>query len=206
MVPGEAVCQNEVMARPKSFQYLVWILVLGFVVYFAISTSERHSPRVSKPEDQPPPKMRDELDGEVDYVFDGDTLSLQQDDRQHRIRLAGIDAPERHQPFADDAREYLRQLCAGRRVHVVVLGTDRFDRILGDVYCEGVWVNGQLVGAGYAWNWSRGHRADELQALQQQARQQQLGLWASDTPVEPWKFRRGSRAGDGRPPAFVPGT
>jgi endonuclease YncB( thermonuclease family) len=145
-------------------------------------------------ETQPPATSHEVLLGKVRYVFDGDTFELVADGQTWRVRLEGIDAPEGEQSYGPTAREYLDKLCRSGPVRVLRLGQDQYERVLGDVYCGDLWVNGQMVQAGYAWQWSRGSRGAQLDRLQRQAQRAGRGLWTDPHPVPPWDFRR-SRSG-----------
>ena len=128
--------------------------------------------------------------GRVVKIVDGDTLELRTADATLRIRLVGIDAPEAGQPFSRQARDYLGQLCFGQIAHIMVLGKDCYDRVLGDIYCGETWVNGEMVKAGMAWWYRQYSESPELEQLESLARQQSRGLWADARPTPPWEYRR----------------
>lgn len=130
------------------------------------------------------------LSGKVVGVHDGDNLTLLVERTQHRIRLNGIDAPERGQPWNQRARQALADLCFGRQVEVVVRGTDRYGRELGDVYVGGLFVNAEMVRIGLAWHYIQYSHDEGLAALENEAKQAKRGLWADPSPVPPWEYRR----------------
>ena len=132
------------------------------------------------------------VEGRVRHVFDGDTLELATSDGTWRVRLKGIDAPEYDQPYGDRAREALDRLCDGRPVRVWTTGRDAYDRLLGDVYCGDVWINGQMVSSGHAWHYRRGQPAPILDELESEARHAGKGLWSLPRPTAPWHHRRHS--------------
>lgn len=141
------------------------------------------------------PAPEPDLEGRVVRVADGDTLSLlDADNRQHKVRLFGIDAPERDQAHGDRAREALEGLVGNAPVGVVVVNTDDYGRAVGTVYRENVNVNLAMVAQGHAW-WYRYYAPHEhaLRAGEESAREQQLGLWRGSDPVPPWEWRRGRR-------------
>ncbi len=136
-----------------------------------------------------------ELSGRVTRVVDGDTLDLlDAANRQHRIRLHGIDTPESGQPYGRAATRALADRVAGEGVGVDVKDTDRYGRTVGVVYLGGDNINTALVKAGYAW-WYRKYApfSDELRVAEAEARKAGRGLWADPNPVPPWDWRRGSR-------------
>jgi len=132
-----------------------------------------------------------DLRGRVVRVADGDTLTiLDQAKRQHKIRLFGIDTPEREQAHGKVAREALSQLVAGKTVGVVTVEKDDYGRTVGNVYHGDTHINLTLVEAGHAW-WYRKHARYErrLEMAEREAREQQRGLWAAADPVPPWQWR-----------------
>jgi endonuclease YncB( thermonuclease family) len=136
-----------------------------------------------------------DLEGRVVRIADGDTLSLlDTNGQQHKIRLYAIDTPELHQAHGQAAREALSRLVYRKTVGVVVVDVDDYQRKVGTVYRDGTNVNLTLVARGHAW-WYRYHAPHErpLEAAEAQARDQGLGLWAADTPVPPWDWRRNQR-------------
>lgn len=144
---------------------------------------------------EPPPDF--DFTGQVVRVSDGDTVSvLDKDNEQHKVRLYGIDTPERDQPRGRDAARALAKLVEGRTVGVVVVEKDDYGRIVGTVFHDDANVNLALVAAGHAW-WYRYYAPQnrQLQAAEQDARDLGLGLWADPDPVPPWDWRRGRRQG-----------
>jgi len=143
-----------------------------------------------------PALSADTLTGKVVRVVDGDTLYvLDADKTQHKIRLAGIDAPEQGQPFGTKAKEALLDLVAGKVVEVDWQKRDRYKRIVGKVIHDGRDVNLAMVRSGLAW-WYRKYadeqsRADRqiYEAAEDRARAERQGLWADPAPVPPWEWR-----------------
>ena len=125
----------------------------------------------------------------VDRVSDGDTIVLM--DRT-RIRLHGIDAPERDQPYGDMATAALKYM-VGRSVYYVETDTDRYGRMVANLYHskDGYDINASMVCAGYAW-WYERYAPDSklLEGCQEEAQQAPKGLWADDDPMPPWEWRR----------------
>ena len=136
-----------------------------------------------------------DLAGRVVRVADGDTVSvLDATNTQHKIRLYGIDTPERDQPYGRSAQRALAKLVGDKRVGVVVVATDDYGRQVGTLYREGTNINLAMVAGGYAW-WYRHYAPHErrLAVAEEAAREQGLGLWADPHPVPPWEWRRGRR-------------
>jgi endonuclease YncB( thermonuclease family) len=96
------------------------------------------------------------LRGRVVKIADGDTLTvLDRSNRQHKIRLVGIDAPERKQPFHTKSRQNLADLVFGKEVAVEWHKRDRYKRILGKVVLDGQDVNLAQIRAGLAWHYKQ---------------------------------------------------
>ena len=125
----------------------------------------------------------------VDRVIDGDTIVLI--DRS-RVRLEGIDAPERDQPYGSVATAALEHM-VGRAIYYVETDEDRYERMLATLYHskEGYNINASLVCAGFAW-WYERYAPDNqlLKKCQKEAREAPKGLWEDEDPMPPWKWRR----------------
>jgi endonuclease YncB( thermonuclease family) len=123
-------------------------------------------------------------------VADGDTLRAIDDSKaEHRIRLAGIDAPERGQPFGNVARERLAELTMGKAVAVDVEDRDRYGRTVARLEADGLDVCRQLVADGLAWHYTRYSKDAGLAAAEAAARAARRGLWRDPAPVPPWEWR-----------------
>ncbi len=96
----------------------------------------------------------DSLTGKVVKITDGDTLYvLDANYKDHKIRLAGIDAPERRQAYGLASRKHLASIVAGKQVTVEYQKRDRYGRILGKVWVNGVDACLEQVKAGFAWHY-----------------------------------------------------
>ena len=124
---------------------------------------------------------------EVQRVVDGDTVYFQDG---AKIRLHGIDAPERNQPYGKQSTADLRDIL-GDSVYVYTRDVDRYGREVAVLYTpEGVNVNLELVCIGAAWWYERYAKQDRaLKDCQTSARSVGAGLWAED-PIAPWEWRR----------------
>ena len=138
------------------------------------------------------------LNGRVVGVHDGDTLTLLTGDNSRvKIRLAGIDAPEKKQPYGQKAKQALSDLVFGHDVAVRVETTDRYGRTIGYVRYSGLDINRTLLEGGHVWAYRRYlPTGSPLLAVEQQARNRRVGLWAlSEEQTPPWQWRRGKRTG-----------
>ena len=141
-----------------------------------------------------------ELIGRVVAVSDGDTLTvLDSQKTQHRIRLSGIDAPEKKQAFGERSRQNLASLAFGKTVTVHWYKRDRYGRLVGKVPVDGKDACLQQVIDGYAW-WYRAYAKEQsledrrnYAAAEEGARAARRGLWYDPNPVPPWEWRRKSR-------------
>jgi endonuclease YncB( thermonuclease family) len=132
-------------------------------------------------------------------VMDGDTIEILEGKTTTRVRLQGIDAPERGQDFNARSKDYLIQLAAGKAVRVVEGKRDRWKRLVGDVYlADGTHVNAEMVRAGLAWHFVAYDKNPVLAALEVEARRAKRGLWAHPRPMPPWEYRKQKRAKNSR--------
>jgi endonuclease YncB( thermonuclease family) len=140
-----------------------------------------------------------EFSGKVVHIADGDTLTvLDRENVQHKIRLHGIDAPEKAQAFGTKAKEALAEKVHEKTVRVVWKEKDRYGRIVGDVWLPDRAgernINIEMVRDGWAW-WYRTYapRSKALESAETQARTERLGLWRDREPEPPWEFRKKER-------------
>ena len=138
--------------------------------------------------------------GVVVAVSDGDTVTVRDDKQQtHKIRLAGIDAPESRQPYGDRSRQSLIELVAGQSVEVVYDKVDRYGRRVGTINVGGRDANLEQVRRGLAWHYKQ-YEAEQTPAdrqryaaAEQGAQAERLGLWHQASPQAPWDYRRQQR-------------
>ncbi len=124
-------------------------------------------------------------------IADGDTLHVLFNGKPARVRLAGIDCPEKSQPFGSKAKQFTSDLVFGKEVTISVEGKDKYGRMLGNVILpDGTSLNHNLVRAGYAWWYRRFSHDKELAALEAEAQYHNRGLWADSTSIAPWQFRK----------------
>lgn len=138
----------------------------------------------------------EEFRGKVVGVSDGDTITILRDRRPEKVRLHGIDAPEKGQPFGERAKQFTSSLAFRREVTVRVTGHDRrYGRAVADVVLlDGRSLSRELLRAGYAW-WYRQYSTDRsLEDLERQARVARAGLWTDAHPISPWEWRRAKQA------------
>lgn len=141
-----------------------------------------------------------EISGRVVSIADGDTLTILDSDRNtHKIRLKGIDAPEKGQPFGQRSKENLSRLAFNRQVTVYFDKTDRYKRIIGTVTVGSGDVNLAQISSGLAWHYKEYEKEQSLSDRlryakeEQEARDARRGLWYDPSPVAPWDFRKSKR-------------
>jgi endonuclease YncB( thermonuclease family) len=135
--------------------------------------------------------LADELRGKVVSIADGDTITvLDADKKQHKVRLTGIDAPEKKQAFGAKSKARLGELVAGKDVVVEWTDKDTYGRILGKVTQSALDVNLQMVKEGMAWHYRKYSKSVELSRAEAGAKAGKKGLWADPNPVPPWDFRK----------------
>jgi endonuclease YncB( thermonuclease family) len=139
---------------------------------------------------------RHSLVGQVVKIADGDTLTvLDPAHVQHKIRLAGIDAPEKAQAFGTQARNALAAKVFRQGVRVEVTDTDRYGREVGRVFFSGHFINAEMVREGFAWRYPQWDKTGEFATAEADARRRRRGLWADRNPVPPWEFRKAKHPG-----------
>lgn len=139
----------------------------------------------------------DLYEGRVERVVDGDTIQLLTGDYERvRVRLYGIDAPEKNQDGGQASLAALKNLIEGRLVTVDVLDVDRYSRLVGLIYLDGESISQTMIALGQAWVYEAYCKVkvcQDFRAAQGQARRDKLGLWADPDPRPPWEHRRSKR-------------
>ena len=165
------------------------------------------------------------LEGEVARVSDGDTIWVRGSGEQGKgvkVRLDRIDAPESKQDYGFEAKEYLNGRIGGKTVKVEWEKKDQFGRILGIVYLDGTDINLEMVATGNAWHYAHFDQTPEYIEAEKTAKGNRLGLWADESPINPYDFRQGRKREvpepfsvgdiiavkfvDGKPVVFDPAT
>lgn len=136
------------------------------------------------------------VSGKVVSIIDGDTITiLDAENVQHRIRLKGIDAPERKQDFGADSREHLANLVFGKDVRIDYEKVDQHGQLVGTVWVDGNDECLEQLKAGLAWYYKEYEKEQPLADRQNyanaelKARTEKRGLWKDPAPTPPWDFR-----------------
>lgn len=138
----------------------------------------------------------DTILGRVVGVTDGDTISVvAEENRQFKVRLAGIDAPEKKQPFGQKSKAMLAEKIYGKQVVVEWNKRDRYQRIVGKVVADGSDVGLSLISSGLAWHYKK-YESEQTQEDRRRysdaevlARSNRLGVWSEENPTPPWVWR-----------------
>ena len=132
----------------------------------------------------------EELSGKVVKIVDGDTFDmLTRENKTVRIRLNGIDCPERKQDYYQVAKDALGNLIFQKNVKLQVTGRDRNKRLIAIVFCNKQNINLAMIRQGYAWHYKKYSSDSSFAKAELDARKKRLGLWKMDNPVPPWDFR-----------------
>ena len=174
---------------------LTFLLSLTFLLFFSI----------------PPLVLAATLQGKVVKVADGDTITIMDDSgNKHRIRLGGIDAPEKDQPYGKESTQSLLELTSGKTVVIEYEKHDRYKRIIGkvlvdppgEVFCmaldcvKKIDVGLEQIKRGLAWHYKRYQGEQSVEdrgtygVAEVEAREKPLGLWKGDEPMAPWDWRK----------------
>jgi endonuclease YncB( thermonuclease family) len=136
------------------------------------------------------------IEGKVIRVSDGDTIAvLDKDNKTHKIRFQGIDAPESKQDFGQVSKENLSKMVFGKQVTVIYSKLDKYGRVVGKVLLDGRDINIEQIKAGLAWHYKKYEDEQPPEdrityaEAERQARAARLGLWKDANPTPPGDWR-----------------
>ena len=134
-------------------------------------------------------------------VSDGDTMNVQKVENGKftgeviKIRMFGIDAPEKSQDYGSESKQALEKMVNGKTLEIEEKNRDRYGRTVAVVYADGKNVNEEMVKNGNAWWYQEYDKNDtKMQAYQENAKKNKLGLFGKRGYVEPWNYRREKKA------------
>jgi endonuclease YncB( thermonuclease family) len=133
------------------------------------------------------------ITGKVISIADGDTFTMLVQEQQLKVRLHGIDAPEKGQDFSNVSKEFLSGLVFDKVVEVQVLDLDRYGRTLGIVRVDNKIVNEEMLKAGLTWHYKDYDTNPAWARLEEEAQRNRNGLWAHPNPQPPWEWRKSKR-------------
>lgn len=184
----------HIMRRRRNVIPQIWVII----IVIAIALLSKILPQEKQPSRHthlPPAEVGTQFTGKCVGVADGDTIRVMHLGREEKIRLFGVDSPEKKQAYGSAAKKFTSSMVFGKTVTVEVRDTDRYGRTVGWVKTsDGRVLNIELVRAGFAW-WYRDYDPDDtkLANLEESARQAKRGLWQQKNPTPPWDYRRMER-------------
>jgi len=145
------------------------------------------------------------IEGYVVGVTDGDTITiLAVDKQQHRIRISGIDAPEKAQPFGNRSKQNMERMAKGKVALADCPKTDRYGRKVCKVWVQPadcptcgltLDVGYAQISAGLAW-WYQAYAKEQsaedrgrYESEENESRLRKRGLWVESSAVPPWDWR-----------------
>ena len=168
-------CRKSLIRAPRASQgYVrVFVVLIGLLLYAATAWA---------------------WSAKVVGITDGDTVTvLRPGNVQVKIRLYGIDTPERKQAFGTKAKNHLGDLIHGKQVEIIEMDTDRYGRTVALIEHNGLDVNGEMVKAGLAWVYTKYCESVicyKWKTWEVMARMSGDGLWADKHPIPPWEWRK----------------
>lgn len=137
------------------------------------------------------------LTGRVVAITDGDTVKLLTDSKVlHKIRLSGIDAPERNQAFGSKSKQALSDCAYDKIATVESYKKDRYGRVVGKVIVNSADCNLRQIELGMAWHYKKYEGEQGLEdrsryaQVEYQAQRNRRGLWSEKGAIAPWDFRK----------------
>jgi len=142
--------------------------------------------------------------GEVVHVADGDTITVLRGGKRVKVRLYGIDTPEKSQWYGQNAKTFTSAQVFGKVVEIQEIDVDRYGRVVGLVSVGDLILNRHLVTYGYAWVYHRYCKkpfCSEWSRVEAEARSEKRGLWKDPNAIPPWEYRHSKRKNRSRQPA-----
>jgi endonuclease YncB( thermonuclease family) len=141
--------------------------------------------------------IAESFDARVVSVSDGDTVTvLRSDHRRYKVRISGIDAPEKGQSFGARAKQAMADCAFGQTAHLEGEKIDRYGRLVAKVSVKGTDCGLMQIKRGLAWHYKRYAKDQPLEDrlsyanAEEIARKARAGLWSEPDPVPPWGYRR----------------
>ncbi len=137
-------------------------------------------------------------------VYDGDTFRVSDGNQEIKVRLCGMDAPEKDQATGIESRDHLRSLIAQGNGRIILVPTDidQYGRTVAEAFVptdngdEEIHLNAQMVGDGMAYVYPQYvgscPNGVRMQAAEEDTKQQVIGVWANPVSQKPWDYRRRS--------------
>jgi len=185
---------------------IVLIVLVGLYLRSAVTGTPRPATQANntRPESEPVPHVPQSTEShhndskqlylKVVGVHDGDTITgLDENQKQFKIRLDAIDAPELGMAFGQASRKALSEKVLGKMVVVIVKTKDRYGRTVGHVLLDRRDMNLEMLEAGMAWHYAHYDHNKRLGEAEGEARRNRIGLWRDPNPVAPWDWRKAKK-------------
>ena len=135
-----------------------------------------------------------DFQAKVVAVKDGDSIEvIDSNQQQFIIRLSHVDCPEYSQPYSKAAKRFTSDFCFQKNITLEQTDTDRYGRLVCEVFVDGKSLNLALVENGLAWHHTRYSDDIDFAEAEEEAREKKIGLWADPDPVPPWEWRKEQR-------------
>lgn len=187
---------------------MILLIIASFVLFACGHKSGRKGKSdVSKPKDtslhlekkesKVPLEKGSVVYAKVVSILDGDTYEAILENKQTiRVRMEGIDAPEKGMPFYQKSKKHLSNLCFGEKVRIEITEIDLYNRLIAYTYLEnGQELSHEMIKSGYAWHFKKYNSDTILSKLEIEARNLKKGLWVEKNPMPPWTNRSLHRQG-----------
>ena len=136
------------------------------------------------------------INGKVIKIVDGDTFDILTDNNiTIRIRMNGIDCPERKQDYYQVCKDALAEYIFKKNVNLITYGKDRYNRTIADVFYNKQNINLAMIKNGFAWHYKKYSSDPVMAKAEQDARVAKIGLWQMGNAIAPWDYRKNKRAG-----------
>ena len=181
---------------------IIVIVLVGLYLRSAVTGTPRPATQANntRPEAVPAPHVPQHTEShahlhlKIVSVHDGDTITgLDEDQKQFKIRLDAIDAPELGMAFGQASRKALSEKVLGKQVEVIVKTKDRYGRTVGHVLLDKRDMNLEMLEEGMAWHYAHYDHNKRLAEAEQEARGNRVGLWRDPNPVAPWDWRKAKK-------------
>jgi|GEM_PF-2036473 len=126
-------------------------------------------------------------------INDGDTIKVLNNNKQIKIRLYGIDCPEKGQSFGNKAKKFTSKLIFYKQISVKQITKDQYNRLVALVYIDDICLNEILIAYGYAWvyhTYCKEPYKTQWLKYENYAKKNNLGIWSENNPIPPWEFRK----------------
>lgn len=135
--------------------------------------------------------------GIVVKVIDGDTyVVLKGEKSEIKVRMEGIDAPEKGMPYYRKAKTRLSDLCFNKEIRLEIHDTDSHGRIIAFSYLtDSTELSHEMIRSGLAWHFKKYNNDSDLALLETEAKKLKVGLWVDNNPMPPWVNRELHRSG-----------